>query len=63
MIRGIRNYDFDAVKKYGKTFGYFELNTPVVVTTDLQFAKTAMIKDFGHFTNRIVIFINKFNFN
>jgi hypothetical protein len=55
MIYGLRNYDFNAIKNYGKTFGFFELSRPVVVTTDLKFAKTAMIKDFGHFTNRIVI--------
>ncbi len=54
MINGFRNYDFDAIKKYGPTFGFFELNKPIVVTTDLKFAKAVMIKDFSNFANRIV---------
>lgn len=53
VLKGFREYDMDSIGKYGKTFGFFELNKPVVVTTDLNFIKLAMIKDFAHFTNRI----------
>ena len=56
LIRGFREYDSELIKKYGKTCGFFELNRPTVVTTDLNFIKAVMIKDFGYFVNRRVKF-------
>ncbi|CAF0907000.1 unnamed protein product [Brachionus calyciflorus] len=53
--RGMPYNDLAMIKKYGKTFGYFEGSTPVVETTDTQFLKSILIKDFNLFINRRVI--------
>ncbi|XP_064626737.1 cytochrome P450 3A11-like [Lineus longissimus] len=39
-------------KEYGKTFGYFEGVTPVLVTSDLEIIKHVFITDFKHFMAR-----------
>lgn len=51
---GIAEYDLSIFKKYGKTVGYFEGSTPVILTKDVKFIKAVMIKDFSHFVNRRV---------
>ncbi|CAF1067416.1 unnamed protein product [Brachionus calyciflorus] len=53
--RGMPYNDLAMIKKYGKTFGYFEGSTPVVETTDTQLLKSILIKDFNLFINRRVI--------
>jgi len=55
MRDGIQQNDINLKNKYGKTFGYFEGSTPVIMTNDLKFIKTYLIKDFGSFVNRRVI--------
>ena len=57
---GLGKYDVEIIKKYGKTIGYFEGEQPVIMTTDVKFIKSVMIKDFGHFINRRVFFFPKF---
>nr|UOU03277.1 cytochrome P450 3044A1/2 [Brachionus rubens] len=52
LKQGFAKHDEDIVKKYGKTLGYFEGSTPVVLTTDIKFIKNVMIKDFNYFVNR-----------
>ena len=53
IIDGLRNYDIKIMKKYGKTCAVFEFYKPVVFTVDTKFIKTVLIKDFGHFVNRV----------
>ena len=52
---GLAEYDVSTFKKYGKTFGYFEGVSPVIVTKDVKLIKAALIKDFSYFVNRRVI--------
>lgn len=47
-------HDLEIVKKYGKTLGYYEGTTPIIITTDVKFIKTFMIKEFSSFVNRRV---------
>ena len=54
---GIANYDLSIFKKYGKTVGYFEGSSPIIITKDVKFIKAVMIKDFSHFVNRRVSFL------
>lgn len=49
-------------KKYGKTFGYYEGHTPMIVTSDLDLIQEIFIKQFNNFSARRVIF-NKLNEN
>ena len=52
--KGMPYHDVEIMKKYGKTIGYFEGETPVLLTTDVKFIKSVMIKDFSHFINHRV---------
>nr|ATW72294.1 cytochrome p450 CYP3044A7 [Brachionus calyciflorus] len=52
FIQGFVNHDINIMKKYGRTVGYFEGSSPVVLTTDVNFIKNVMIKDFNYFVNR-----------
>jgi len=54
MSAGIADYDISTFKKYGKTYGFFEGSSPVIVTKDVKFIKAVMIKDFSSFVNRRV---------
>ena len=55
MIRdGIHENDMKLVRTYGKTFGYFEGTFPIVITTDVKFIKSFLVKDFNSFVNRRV---------
>jgi hypothetical protein len=54
MSVGIAEYDMKTFKKYGKTYGFFEGSSPVIVTKDVKFIKAVMIKDFSSFVNRRV---------
>ena len=56
LIRGIREYDDELLRKHGKTVGFFQGPYPVVLTSDLKFIKAVLIKDFSSFTNRRVSF-------
>lgn len=58
--RGMPYNDLAMVKKYGKTFGYFEGTVPIVQTVDEKFIKKILIKDFSTFPNRRVIEAAKF---
>ncbi len=48
------NYDADLVKKYGKTFGFFEGRKPNLFVADAEFIRSVLVKDFDHFVNRRV---------
>lgn len=52
---GVAGSDMRLVNTYGKLCGYFEGSTPVIMTTDVKFIKSILIKDFGSFVNRRVI--------
>lgn len=54
MTKGLIKWDSSLIDKYGKTCGYFEGSQPVLLTTDIKFIKSVMIKDFQHFINRRV---------
>ena len=55
LIRyGLHPADTNLMKTYGKICGRFEGTTPVIMTTDIKFIKTFMIKDFNNFVNRRV---------
>ena len=54
LADGMSQYDMTNFKKYGKTVGYFEGSQPILITKDLNFMKSVMIKDFSHFVNRRV---------
>jgi hypothetical protein len=66
MSAGIADYDISTFKKYGRTYGFFEGSSPVIVTKDVKFIKAVMIKDFSSFVNRrvseIFIYIPFFHF-
>jgi cytochrome P450 family 3 subfamily A len=47
-------YDVALVKKYGKTFGYFDGRLPNLFTTDVDLIRTVFVKDFDNFFNRRV---------
>ncbi|CAF1050982.1 unnamed protein product, partial [Brachionus calyciflorus] len=53
--RGMPYNDLEMTRIYGKTFGYFEGTTPIVLTTDPKLLKSLLIKDFHVFTNRRVL--------
>lgn len=55
--KGITNYDLELIQKYGKTVGQFEATVPVVLTTDTKLIKLFLIKEFSHFVNRRVPFL------
>ena len=42
------------VRKYGRTFGYFDGTQPSLWTTDANLIKSVFVKDFDHFINRRV---------
>ncbi len=54
LADGLIKFDTQMQQNYGKTLGYFEGSTPLILTTDLRFIKSVMIKDFSYFTNRRV---------
>ena len=56
ISKGAGPYDIELHEKYGKTFGYFEGYDPVVVTKDVDFVKTVMIKEFSTFYNHRVYY-------
>lgn len=49
-------HDIALVKKYGKTFGYFDGRLPNLWTTDAELIRSVFVKDFDHFVNRRVSF-------
>ena len=54
FLYGIQETDMKMVKTYGKIYGYFEGNSPIIMTTDIKFIKSCLIKDFNSFVNRRV---------
>lgn len=56
---GLLPSDINLVTKYGKICGRFEATIPIIMTTDVKFIKTFLIKDFNSFVNRRVIFFQK----
>jgi len=50
--RKIVDYDFGLVRKYGKTYGIFDGNTPNLITMDTDIIRSVYVKDFDHFVNR-----------
>lgn len=54
ISKGLLGHDFELMQKYGKVCGAFEGGTPVLMTSDPEFIKTVMIKDFNYFVNRRV---------
>lgn len=54
MKKSICYHDLEIIKKYGKTLGYYEGSSPVILTTDLHLIKRFLIKDFNFFVNRKV---------
>ncbi|XP_055350211.1 cytochrome P450 3A2-like isoform X2 [Paramacrobiotus metropolitanus] len=52
VATGQGEFDLKWTKKLGRTFGYFDGPTPVLVTSDLDMLKNIMVKDFTHFANR-----------
>lgn len=59
---GIQETDMKMVKAYGKIYGYFEGNSPIIMTTDIKFIKSCLIKDFNSFVNRRVFHITSQEF-
>ena len=53
-MQNIPKHDQKLVKKYGKTFGYFDGTVPNLWTTDADLIKSVFVKDFDHFVNRRV---------
>ena len=60
---GIQETDMRMVKTYGKIYGYFEGNSPIIMTTDIKFIKSCLIKDFNSFVNRRVFHITSKELN
>jgi hypothetical protein len=52
--KGFPKHDAEIMQKYGKTVGYFEGEMPVILTTDPNFIKSVMMKDFSCFINHRV---------
>lgn len=58
LIRyGMHETDMRLVKTYGNMYGYFEGTFPIIMTTDVKFIKSYLIKDFNSFVNRRVFYI------
>nr|QUF59371.1 cytochrome p450 CYP3044B4 [Brachionus angularis] len=53
--RGMPYNDKYLIDTYGKTLGYFEFASPVILTTDPKLLKLILIKDFNNFSNRNAI--------
>nr|QUF59370.1 cytochrome p450 CYP3044B3 [Brachionus angularis] len=51
---GMPYYHKQLIEKYGKTMGYYEGSTPIILTTDPKLLKLILIKDFSNFTNRFI---------
>ena len=57
---GLLQNDIEVMRKYGKTIGFYEGATPVIMTTDVKLIKAFCIKDVGSFVNRRVM-LQEFN--
>lgn len=51
---GLPYFDVQLAKDYGRIFGVFEGPTPVIMTTDINFIRCMLIRDFNSFANRRV---------
>lgn len=55
MIKtGLPYFELNLTKKYGRITGIFEGSEPVILTTDINFIRCMLIRDFSSFTNRRV---------
>lgn len=46
------------IKKYGKTVGFFDGKIPIILTADVNLIKNITIRDFQHFVNRTVFYLD-----
>jgi len=51
-------HDVAMIKKYGKTFGYFDGTLPNLWTIDAELIRSVFVKDFDHFVNRRDFIVN-----
>lgn len=54
MKVGLPYFELSLAKEYGRIVGIFEGAQPVILTTDINFIRCMLIRDFGSFTNRRV---------
>ena len=51
---GLHKNDENILNEFGKTSGYFEGPTPIILTKDAGLIKAVTVKEFSSFTNRRV---------
>ncbi|XP_054156933.1 cytochrome P450 3A24-like [Oppia nitens] len=52
LSKNVNQIDFQWFKKYGKAFGVYKYNAPVVTITDPELIKRVCVTDFRYFYNR-----------
>ncbi|XP_054157770.1 uncharacterized protein LOC128956114 [Oppia nitens] len=52
LSKNVNKIDFQWSKKYGKAFGVYKYNAPVVTITDPELIKRVCVTDFRYFNNR-----------
>ena len=51
---GAPYYELRIMKEYGRIVGFFEGSEPIILTTDVNFMKCMLIRDFNSFVDRRV---------
>ena len=51
---GAPYYELRIMKEFGRIVGFFEGSEPIILTTDINFMKCMLIRDFNSFVDRRV---------
>ena len=57
---GAPYYELRIMKEFGRIVGFFEGSEPIILTTDINFMKCMLIRDFNSFVDRRVSTFLKF---
>ncbi|XP_033752184.1 cytochrome P450 3A11-like isoform X2 [Pecten maximus] len=55
MRQGLRAFDLEAIQKYGKVFGLYDMIATNLVVADKEMLKEILVKQFNNFPDRLVI--------
>ncbi|XP_069131896.1 cytochrome P450 3A7-like [Argopecten irradians] len=55
MRKGVRAFDTEAIKRYGKVFGHFEMISSNLIVADKEMLREILVKQFNNFSDRLMI--------
>ncbi|XP_069131892.1 cytochrome P450 3A5-like [Argopecten irradians] len=55
MRKGIRAFHTDAIKKYGKVCGHYEMISSTLIVADKEMLREILVKQFNNFPDRLMI--------